>query len=221
LKLARPVLCLALVASLTAAGAAGAATKPKPKPLKPVCNLITDPTGDASLQPPLPGDDALDIVGADIASDAKNVTAVLRLKSVSSNGLGQTGRDLQMQFDLAGAEAKVWIGYTTSAYGGDAFQYGVIGKGQGGVTSPTGDAIGIVDKAKNEIRMTVPVADLNGLGKVKPGAKITNIAVQASQLVGLAPNPTGTYGFNAFVVDDAAAAKAYVAGYPSCVKPGK
>ena len=217
MKLTRPALCLALVASVTAAGAAGAATKPK---VKPVCNLVVDPAGDASFQSPMPSDDAQDIIGADVASDAKNFTAVLRLKSVSSNGLGQLGRDLQMTFDLAGAEAKVWIGYTTSAYGGDAFQYGLIGKGDAGSTSPTGKAVGVIDKTKNEIRMTVSVADLNALGKVKPGAKVANIAVEASQLVGIAPNASGAYAFNPVVVDDAAGTKAYIAGAPSCVKPG-
>ncbi len=220
MKLTRTVVCLTLVASVAGAGSAVAATKPKPKPVKPVCNLVVDPAGDASLQAPLPGDDALDIVGADIASDAKNVTAVIRLKSVSSNGLGQLGRDVQMNFDLAGAEAQVWIGYTTSAYGGDAFQYGLIGKGTGGSTSPTGKAAGVVDKVKNEIRMTVSVADLNALGKIKPGAKVTNIAVSAAQLVGIAPNPSGAYGFASEDLDDAAGTKAYIAGSPSCVKPG-
>jgi hypothetical protein len=140
---------------------------------------------------------------------------------VSSSGLGQLGRDIQMQFDLAGAVAKVWIGYTTSAYGGDAFQYGLIAQGEGGVTSPTGDAVGIIDTAKNEIRITVPVADMNALGKAKPGAKVSNITVSSSQVAGIAPNPSGVYAFNSLPVDDASATKSYVAGYPSCVKPGK
>jgi hypothetical protein len=219
MRIARPVVCLAAVAALVGAGTAGAAVK---KPVvKPVCNLVTDPAGDASLQDPLPVDDGEDIVGGDVASDAKNFTAVIRLKDVSSSGLGQLGRDIQMQFDLAGAVAKVWIGYTTSAYGGDAFQYGLIAQGEGGVTSPTGDAVGIIDTAKNEIRMTVPVSALNGLGKAKPGAKVSNISVTGSQLVGLAPNPTGTYGFESLAVDEAAATKSYVAGQLSCVKPGK
>jgi hypothetical protein len=221
LKLARPVLCLALVASVTAAGAAGAVTKPKPKPLKPVCNLVTDPAGDATPQAPLPNDDSLDILSADIASDAKSFTAVIRVKNVAAQGLSQLGSDLQVDFDLAGAEATVWMGYNNSAYGGQAFQYGVIGKGDAGSTSPTGDAVGIIDTAKNEIRITVPVADMNALGKAKPGAKVSNITVSSSQVAGIAPNPSGVYAFNSLPVDDASATKSYVAGYPSCVKPGK
>jgi hypothetical protein len=220
LKLARPALCLALVASVAAAGAAGAATKPKPKPLKPVCNLVTDPAGDASAQAPLPNDDSLDIIGADIASDAKNFTAVIRVKNVSAQSLSQLGADLQVDFDLAGAVSQVWIGYNNSAYGGKAFQYGVVGQGQAGSTSPTGNATGVIDAVKNEIRMTVPVADINGLGKAKPGAKVSNISVATSQVVGVAPNPSGVYAFNSVPVDDATGTKAYVAGYPSCVKPG-
>lgn len=220
MKLARPALCLALVASVAAAGAAGAVTKPKPKP-KPVCNLVKDPAGDASAQPPLPNDDSLDIISADVASDAKSFTAVIRVKNVSATGLSQLGGDLQVQFDLAGAVAPVWIGYNNSAYGGQAFQYGVIGQGQAGSTAPTGDATGVIDTVKNEIRMTVPVADLNGLGKAKPGAKVSNINVATSQVAGVAPNPTGVYAFDSLPVDDAAGTKSYIAGYPSCVKPGK
>jgi hypothetical protein len=214
MRIARPVVCLAAVTALVGAGTAGAAVK---KPVvKPVCNLVTDEGGDTALP-----DDGMDIVGGDIASDAKSFTAVIRLKSVKSSGLGQLGRDLQMTFDLAGAEAPVWIGYTTSAYGGDVFQYGLIGMGEAGVTSPTGDAVGIIDVAKNEIRMTVPTGAMNALGKAKPGSKVSNIAVTASQLVGIAPNPTGTYGFNSQSMDDAAGTKSYVAGQLSCVKPGK
>jgi hypothetical protein len=214
MRITRPVVCLAVTASLLGTGVAGAAVK---KPVaKPVCNLVTDPGADTALP-----DDGMDILGGDVASDAKSFTAVIRLKSVKSTGLGELGRDLQMTFDLPGAEAPVWIGYTTSAYGGDAFQYGLIGKGDAGATSPTGDAVGIIDTAKNEIRMTVPVSALNALGKAKPGAKVSNIAIAASQLVGIAPNPLDTYAFESFAIDDAAGSKAYVAGQASCVKPGK
>lgn len=216
MRIARPALCLALAASLPLALAAEAASRPKPKP---VCNLVTDAAGDAAFVA-APADDALDIISADVASDAKSFTAVIRVKDLGAAQVSQLGSELQIQFELPGAVAPVWIGYNTSAYGGDAFQYGVIGQGEGGVTNPTGDAVGIVDTAKNEVRMTVAVSALNELGKAKPGSKVANITVSAAQLVGVAPNASGFYGYNAFGVDDAAG-KAYVAGAPSCVKPGK
>lgn len=220
MRAARPVLALTLVASLSAAGAASAVTKPKPKPVKPVCNLIVDPSGDASLQPPLPSDDSLDIIGGDVASDAKNLTAVIRLKAAAASPQAELGRHIEMTFDLAGAVAQVWIGYDSSAYGGQTFQYGLVGQGTGGSTSPTGNATGVVDTAKNEIRMTVPLASMNALGKAKPGAKVSNIAITTAQIVGIAPNPSGAYANLPETVDDASATKNYVAGTPSCVKPG-
>jgi len=217
MRIARPALCLALAASLTAAGVAGAATRPKPKP---VCKLVVDPAGDATLGGPAAADDALDIVSADIASDAKSFTAVIRVKDLAAAQMSQLGSELQMQFELPGAVAPAWIGYNTSAYGGDAFQYGLIGQGDGGVTSPTGDAVGIVDTAKNEVRMTVAVSALNELGKAKPGTRIANLTASSAQLLGISPNPSGVYAYNSVTVDDAAG-KAYIAGAPSCVKPGK
>jgi hypothetical protein len=218
MKLARPALAVALVATVAASGVATAAVKKKPAP-KPVCNLVTDAPDDAELQAPLPTDSSLEILSADLASDAKNITTVIRLKSVSSDGTGQLGRDVQINFDAPGAVAPLWIGYNSSVYGGDAFQYGVIGQGDAGSTSPTGDAVGTIDTAKNEIRMTVPVSAFLELGNVKPGAKLSNLTVSSSQVVGVAPNPTGVYAFNSVAVDDATG-KSYVAGYPSCVKPG-
>jgi hypothetical protein len=218
-RIVRPVVCLALAVSLTAAGAAGAATRPKPKPVKPVCNLVVDPAGDATVGV-APADDALDIVSADVASDAKSFTAVIRVADAAAVQQSQLGSEVQITFELAGAVAPVFIQYNNSAYGGKAFQYGVIGQGDAGSTSPTGDAIGVVDTAKNEIRMTVATSAINEFGKAKPGAKVSNLTVATAQLVGIAPNPTGVYAYNSLAVDDATGSKAYIAGYPSCVKPG-
>jgi len=217
MKVLRPATCLVVAVSLAVAGTAAAATKPVAKK---VCNLVVDPAGDASLQAPLPADEKLDIVGADVASNAKAFTAVIRVKNLSAATTSQLGNELRLQFDLPGAEAPVWFGYASSAYGGEAFQYGVIGKGTGGSTSPTGDAVGVVDTAKNEIRMTVSVSELSALGKAKPGSKVSNLSVTAAQLIGVAPNASGVYGFLSQPVDDATG-KSYVAGAPSCVVPGK
>ena len=49
MRIVRPVVCLAAVASLLGAGAAGAAVK-KPTP-KPVCNLVTDEAGPRLIEP--------------------------------------------------------------------------------------------------------------------------------------------------------------------------
>lgn len=199
--------------SLVIAGHAGAAPKPKPKP---VCNLVTDSASDVTA----PGDASQEILSADIASDAKNFTTVVRLKGIKATGVGQLGKEVRIDFTLPGGVAKAWMGWTSSVYGGDTFQYGLIGQGAGGSTSPTGDAAGSIDVAKNELRMTVPTSAMNELGKAKVGNKVTDIVVTASQLVGVAPNPSGAYAFFSESVDSAEASAAYTTGTPSCVKPG-
>jgi hypothetical protein len=217
-KIVRPTVALALAASLAASGAASAATKAKPKrkpaPPKPVCNLITDPAGDASLQPPVPSDDSLDVLSGDLASNAKNVTAVLRLKDLGATSPTQiTGRNYYLLFSLPKADNPVYFSYEDAGpVLGASFSWGDLEPGAGGVGTYTkkGDATGTVDTAKNEIRITVPVADVRDLASIAPGVKVTNLHVSTTAVVGVL----------VFDVDSAAAAKSYVAGYPSCVKPG-
>lgn len=221
LKLARPALCLALVASVAAAGAAGAATRPRPKPLKPVCNLVTDESGDATFQPPLPtpSDDALDIVSGDIATNAKTLTGVVRVKALGGTSPSQfTGQTYYLQFNVPGFANPLYVGYQfdqTAAL----FQYGDLETTQGqGIYTPKGNATGVVDTVKNEIRISVPITDLASLARVKPGMKLTGIQALTFQNVGV-PNAAGGGGLLGGG-DTADGTKAYVAGYPSCVKPG-
>jgi hypothetical protein len=218
MKLARPVLVVFLVASLTAAGAAGAATKPKPKP---VCHLIADASGDAPIFGPTPSDDSLDILSGDIATNAKTLTGVVRLKNLAAaTGTSpSTGQTYYVQFSVPGSDNPLYVAYQVDKTAG-LFQYGDLETTQGqGVYTPKGSATGIVDAAKNEIRISVGVGDLASLASVKPGKKISGIQALTFQNLGL-PNAAG--GGGALVGGDTAdATKSYVAGYPSCVTPGK
>jgi hypothetical protein len=221
MRVTRPVLCLALVGALTTAGAASAVTKPKPKPLKPVCNLVTDVAGDGSFQAPLPSDDSMDILSADVASDTKNFTAVIRVKNVSAQSLGAAGHVLRMNFALAGNDDMPYLAYAASPFG-DVFDYGVIKKGTGSNSIvSSGSATGSVDKVKNEVRITVPLASMKALGKVAPGAKISSLQAVSEQMIGDPDNiPVLGAAYGTEQADTADGTKAYVAGYPSCVKPG-
>ena len=205
MKLVRPALALAVGASLVVAGSAGAVTKPKP-----VCNLVTDPAGDASIQPPLPSDDTLDIVSADVASNVKNVTAVLRLKSLAATSpFATTGRNYYIQFDLPGGANPVYFSAESDATG-TSYRWGDLETVNGlGSYTPKGDAKGVTDTAKNQIRLTVPVSELSAVGKAKPGSKIS----------ALHANTTAVLGVLVADVDTADGSKSYIAGAPSCVKP--
>src|SRR3954453_15356447 len=90
---ARAVVVAGVAVAVSAAGVANATPRAaKPKPVPAGCNLLTDPTGDALFAPvgtglsQFPADPNGDILSADVASDAKNVTAVLGLKSLGSPG---------------------------------------------------------------------------------------------------------------------------------------
>ena len=109
MKLARPALAAALVASVTAAGVAGAATKPK---LKPACHLIADASGDAPFFGPSPSDDTLDITSGDIATNAKTLTGVVRVKNLTATSTSTyTGQTYYVQFSVPGFDNPMYVGY--------------------------------------------------------------------------------------------------------------
>jgi len=211
MRVARPAAALAVVASLAATGVASttalAATKPKP-----VCHLVVDPAGDATPQPPIPSDDSLDVVSGDLASNAKKVTAVIRLKDLGATSPTQvSGRNYFFLFSLRNADYPVYFSYREDVTGG-AFEWGDLEPGAGGVGTYTkmGSAAGVVDVAHSQIRITVPVADVRSLGKIAPGSKVTGMQISTTAVVGVL----------VFDVDTAQTAKSYVAGTASCVVPG-
>lgn len=217
MKIIRPVLCLALVASVSAVGAAGAATKPKPKPLKPVCNLIVDDKDDANFLGEAPNDPNVDIVSGDVASNAKMITAVLRLASFSeTDPQAPLGRGYYLLFNAPGLDFPIYFNFQITP---DLKRYTwgtreTLATGSGSYVRK-GVATGAIDTAKGEIRISVPVAEVGTVGVVKPGAKFTNLTANSTVVIG-----TSATGGLVSTVDEATGAKPYVSGYPSCVKPG-
>ena len=209
MKLARPALCLALVASVTAAGAAGAVTKPKPKP---VCNLITDPKGDSSLttaQQMPPAEDGLDVVGGDIAGNAKKLTAVIRLASVAAPQTAPLGYGAVYTFRAPDSTTDLYFRYASSPAFGKTAEYGYDDPTNG--LTPLGDADVIINTAKNEIHLTAPTNGFDGHGTIKAGTKLSEMTIKTSR--------DGV----AFLLyaDEALASKSYAVGTLSCVTPGK
>lgn len=212
MRVARPALCLALAASLTAAGAASAASRPKPKPVKPVCNIVTDVKDDAELLPGL-AESSMDIVSADLASNAKMVTAVVRVNDLAAaSATTLLGRTFYLRFTAPGGELPIFLSYTKDLTG-ESFSWGTL---DGSLYSQVGDAQGIVDTVRNEVRLSVATSVLSDVGTVKPGSKFTDIYVETDALIG-APMLGGLLQR----VDEATGSKPYIAGAPSCVIPGK
>ena len=210
MRMLRPALAVALVASVTAAGAAGAATKPK---VKPVCNLVTDAAGDANGfvvtdtgLPVPPSDDNLDIVSADVASNAKVITAVIRLKALGSDSTAPAGSTVYFNFSVNGAEQ--YLNADLDGKGGATYTFGDFTGASGGRTK-IGDATGVLDAAKKEIRISAPVSGFKET--IKPGTKLTDLNALAQRLfVVFTPS-----------ADSAEGSKVYAAGATSCVVPGK
>lgn len=192
----RTTLAVSAALALAAAGAAQAAPRPKPKP--PLCNLVTDPAADVAT-----GAKSLDIVSADVATDGRIVTGVIRLAKAAAPGSdtsSPTGGFYQLQFTYNGT------GHNLTAHVTPAGQvYGPDGKGKG-----------TFDVAKNEVRIHVKPSDLAGAPVFKPGALLTNFVVRTD--VG---NPTLPVGSTFHLAGDTASGnKVYPVAHPSCVRPG-
>lgn len=207
------MVALALVAAGPSAFAkAKHKPKPKPKP-KPVCNLVTDPKGNEGPSQNGQGwaDPALDIVSADVASDAKNVTVAIRVAKLTIPD-SQAPGGVYYSFTFTGSQSQ--IGHILDVR---------IAPDASGKWVPTWQdgthGTGVIDTAHNEIRITQPLSFFgSGANAVVPGGPpFHNFVVQSDWAnpgleQGLtngrmgqdASNPTGTY----------------VMGTPSCVPVG-
>ena len=194
-----------IVPLLLGVSAVDAAPKKKPAP-KPVCNLVTDAKGDATdtggTGAKAPNDPNLDILRADIATNATTLTALIGLSALDdSENSSHTGRSYVVTFTAQGKTVTVR-----------------------GITSPAGDkwadgnGTGTVDKAAKQVRIHVPLAKLSEMAQLpqpmKAGVKVTGISASTWRWVGTTEATLG-------IVDRATGAgPGYTLGYPSCVKVG-
>lgn len=209
----RTALAVTAVACVGIAGSAAAA----PAKAAPVCNLVTDDKGDASFLDVAPNDASLDITGADVATDAKKLTAVLRVDKISSvSPTSPLGRGYYVMFNAPKAEFPIYLNVQITP---DLTRYTwgtreTLASGSGSYVRK-GLATGVVDAAKNELRVTVPLADIAAVTKLSPGTKLSSLTASTTSVLG-----TSASGGLVATIDDAAGSKAYTVGTPSCVKPG-
>ncbi|HEV2890432.1 MAG TPA: hypothetical protein VGX28_08650 [Frankiaceae bacterium] len=193
----RTALAAATAAALAIPGAATAAPRPAAKP-KPLCNLVTDPSGDVAT-----GAKATDIVGGDIVSvDGRKVTVLIRLAKAAAPG-GDTGTPTggfyQFQFTHNG------VGVTLSAH-----------VTQAGTSFSPGKATGSYDVATNSLTITASPGDFPGGPVFKKGELLTDLVIRTD--VG---NPTVPIGTTLHIAGDTAqGTKPYPVGASSCVRQG-
>ncbi|MCU1672095.1 MAG: hypothetical protein JWN77_208 [Frankiales bacterium] len=211
----RTAVVLALAATVVAGGAAGAAPKAK---VKPVCNLFTDQAGDGTGflltdQNYLPNDPQLDIVSGDVASDGKQITAVLRLSALDkTDSNAPTGRTYYVNFGIADVELN--LSAAVDQDGVATFQAGYQDTaGRAGLGAVTG----VLDTAKKEVRITAPLSIFAEKLPLKAGTKLEYVEGLAQRYVG---NRTVGRGITPSA-DATDPGSSYTIGAPSCVAVGK
>lgn len=238
----RAAVVIGLAATVAVCGGANASTKK----VKPVCHVVQGTAGDAPFDPTLggltaanqaPEDPNGDILSADIASNAKYVTAVIRVKTLATPDTTFPEAHLYMlSWSVPGHSSPVYLAATVdpnpaSAAYGPQFVFG-----DGGTAGPSAFYVnyyniasaavkGTVNTKTNTITLSVPIAAIKSYGKFSPGNAFTGIQAQTQALANGPVLPTNVPGFGGSLAwgwqeDLDNAAKAYVAGTPSCVTPG-
>ena len=204
----RPVLALGVCAALAAAtGVAGATTKAKP-----VCNLITDAKGDGGIAT---SSDDVDILSGDIASNAKTITAVLRLAGDPSafNPQAPGGKNYYVSFTAPGSDQAQFLSAGFDQTGAATYETGYT-QDVNGVGQSTPDADAVTGSVKGDVlTITAPLSAFSGRVNIKPGKKLTGLTADVFALIGAG-------GTGLLANADTATGTSYVAGAASCVKPG-
>ncbi len=206
---------LALLTGMVALGAiAGSASA---KPLAAVCNLVVDDKGDANGtfladETPLPSEDAVDIVSADLATNAKTITAVIRVAKLSTTvATSPQGLHAKFIFTAPGSEFPLFLQGSTDSVDGATFSAGYIDQ----ISNTLGAANGVFDTANNEIRISAPLSIFSAQAKIKNGSKLSTFELSSGRYV------NGVAFSFSDSTDTAVGAKSYTAGAASCVKIGK
>lgn len=223
----RPVLAVCAAAAVVAGGAVASAAPAK------VCNLVTDAKGDTFLVRAQdaqkaygPQEDAFDIVSQDLGSDGKVLTAVIRVAKLATKvGSAPGGTDYKTQFTIPGQDAKAEnfvLNARTNSSGEPSYLLALRTVVQGqSISQKIADATGAFDLAKNEVRVTVPLAAVkSGSNVLAKGGMLTLAGLDQTSSRATVVNPvTGTA--TAAFADVATTEKTFKLGTASCVVPGK
>jgi len=213
-----------LAAALVTAGIAGGAHAAPP-----LCNLIVDDKGDAVYLAE-PSNPNLDIVSGDVASDGKTIAVAIRVdKLAAQSQQSPLGQSFLINFSVKGSDVPLFVGarlYPT----GNKFVFGYIADDPVLTISTRyvlGEAQGVLDTAKNEIRVWAPIAGFEAQAKIKPGAQLGGLTAESSAVMGQGVVPSQQVGparaplGGLLLPTDDAAGKSYIAGKKSCLAVGK
>lgn len=209
----RSLLTVGCVLAVATAGTALAAPKAPPPPCKLVTDAAHDQTSLAAFHPALgvvavPYDPALDIVSADVANNATTITGVIRLAKLSAD-------------DTTAPSRIYWLSYALRSTGeGGSIRAQITPTG---TYFQNGAGTGVVDTARNEVRISVPISRLVGHPLFKSGDALTHLVAHADVTPpSIAPTgyDDGISATGDLAGDQAVGAKDYPVGTPTCVKVG-
>lgn len=212
----RPLVLVVIGALAVPCIGAQAAARPK---VKPVCNLVVDDKGDPYGVRQAPDatvpDDALDVLSADVATNAKTMTVVLRLAKLSTPPTtSPAGATYQMTFNV-GSDPKIYyVSVSTDPSGASYSEFGSR-ESLPAVTSIAtvlGTPTAVIDLAKSQVRASFPLSLFGSGVTLKKGVtKVLPVETTSGR---------GTRGKGVFA-DDAVGGRSYVLGAASCVAVGK
>lgn len=199
-----------LLAVLLVAGLAGAPAA-HARPRKPVCHLVKDVAADETVSEP-----ALDVRGADLASDGRRLTALVRLGGHpdTSAPTSPLGRVYTFRFRGAGdGEFPVFLSYVTTPTTKEA-SYGFHDpvSRQDIERGPA-----TVKVTASSVAVTVPLVVLEPFGKFHPGSVLSEPVVESLRVLGARTDLGTDLRTGADIADGTGT---YVAGSRSCVPVG-
>jgi hypothetical protein len=168
-----------------------------------------------------PNQPDLDIVSADVASDARSVTTVIRVQHLGT-ALEAAGRRNQYRFSFfLGAYGDV-VTYAYRRVDGEQFAVTVPTEGET-TTRTVRAATGVFDVARNEVRVTIPLMQARGNRTMRKQMYFTQLSAETFRGFGAAGSGAGLPGGLGVAtgVDQASSRNRYLAGSPSCVQVGR
>lgn len=193
--------------------------------VRPVCHLVTDPRGDAAVvaTPHVPGGDTDDLLSADIASNGRTVTAVLRMVAIAvPDPVAPMGRSYVFSFMLRGATLPYFLAVRTYPTG-TRYEYGsysIDATGQSYVRV-LGHGTGSVNATTREVRVSAPVAGFLPRS-VRRGTTLVELSASVYRHLGQVmedPDVAPVHAPYLATKFDEGQGDRYVVGTPSCVRP--
>lgn len=220
---ARVAVVLVLAAGVLVAGSAAAAA--------PSCRIVKDRTGDTYAVSPQnappagspvhgPQDDYLDLVNADLASDGKNLTAVVRVRKLArTSTTSPLATTYALTFSVPGRPGSATLRAQLHSKGA---AYEALTTSAADVSTYLGPALGAIDFQKNEVRMTVPVSVFKSYAAIKRGTKLKPVETTTGRgtsapALATPGAPAPSRGLDA---DIATGGKTYAVGARSCLRVG-